>query len=340
MTKAYVASYGKDEKKGIYVVEVDKNSGQLQLIQHFKTRDFPSYLVHKNNLLFCSLKNATGQNTHGGVASFSIDQKGYLSDNDNYASSGRSYTHLCVSKDDKYLFAANFHVGTTAAYQLENHKVMRKVSVVHHEGSGPDPMMQTMPHVHCVGFTPDNKYLYSVDLGSDKIVLYYYDKAQLIEHRKQDIYPGSGPRHMIFSEDGRYAYLVNELSNTIMVFCYHEGMFSMIQMISTLPRHFKGKSSTAAIHLSKSGTHLFVSNRGHDSIAMYAVNKESGKLFLLYMVHTDKEPRDFRILDDKWMLVACQSGHCLEVLKMDLEKDLLEKTEERLEIPSPVCVVF
>ena len=145
---------------------------------------------------------------------------------------------------------------------------------------------------------------------------------------------------MIFSQDGHFAYLVNEIANTIMVFRYLDGVFSMIQMISTLPRHFKGESSTAAIRLSASGTHLFVSNRGHDSIAMYAVNKESGKLYLLYMVHTSQTPRDFNIYDDKIMLVACQNADKVEILKMDLSKDLLEKTEQFVEIPQPVCVVF
>lgn len=341
MPKVYAASYGEGNEKGIYVVDVDPNSLKMHLVQHLQTEDYPSYLVRKGQLLYASLKNATHKNTNGGVASYQIGLDGKLSYNDNYASSGRSYTHLCVSDDDRYLFAANYHVGTTAAYELENRKVIRKVSVVHHQGSGPDPQhRQTMPHVHCVGFTPDKKYLYSVDLGSDKIVLYHYDHAQLEEFRKQDIVPGSGPRHMIFSQDGRFAYLVNEIANTIMVFRYYDGTFSMTQMISTLPRHFTGESSAAAIHLSESGTHLFVSNRGHDSIAMYAVNKENGKLYLLYMVHTGKGPRDFRIYHDDVMIVACQGDNCLEILRMDPMENLLERTGQKIAVPAPVCVVF
>lgn len=341
MPNIYIASYGQNEDKGIYAAKLDENTGALTLYQHLKMDDYPSYLVHKHEFIYASLKNGTGKNTNGGVASYLINEDGTLTLNDNYASSGRSYTHLCISEDDRYLFAANYHVGTTAAYELCQHKIVRKVSVVHHTGHGPDPLgRQTMPHVHYVGLTPDKKYVYSVDLGSDKIVLYYYEGAYLKEYRHQDIVPGSGPRHMIFSQDGRFCYLVNEIANTIMVFHYHEGIFGMIQMISTLPRHFEGKSSAAAIHLSKNGTHLFVSNRGHNSIAMYAVNKDNGKLYLLYMVHTGAGPRDFRIYDDRYMVVACQKDDCLEVLKMDLEKDLLGKTGIQLALPSPVCVVF
>ncbi len=341
MTKAYIASYGEKEKMGIYCLDIDENTLNMTLYEHLLTSDYPSYLIRKHDLLYASLKNATGQNTHGGVASYKISPDGHLALNDNYASSGRSYTHLCISDDDRYLFAANYHVGTTAAYALNEHKVSKKVSVVHHQGHGPDPKQrQLSPHAHCVGFTPDKKFVYSVDLGSDKIVLYSYEGAKLQSVREQAVVPGSGPRHMIFSQDGHFAYLVNEIANTIMVFRYLEGVFSMIQMISTLPRHFKGESSTAAIRLSASGTHLFVSNRGHDSIAMYAVNKESGKLYLLYMVHTGQTPRDFNIYDDKIMLVACQNANKVEILKMDLSKDLLEKTEQFVEIPQPVCVVF
>ena len=337
----YIAGYGEKQDRGIYVLALDEKTNQVTCKQHLETADYPSYLIRKKDFLYAALKNATGQNTHGGVASYHILADGQIVLNDNYASSGRSYAHLCVSEDDRYLFAANYYVGSTAAYALDDHKIKNKVSVVHHEGHGPDPLhRQASPHAHCVGFTPDKRYLYSVDLGCDRIVLYSYDRAKLVEVRHQDIVPGSGPRHMIFSQDGRFAYLVNEIANTIMVFRYLDGLFSMIQMISTLPRHFKGQSSTAAIRLSQSGTHLFVSNRGHDSIAMYAVNKESGKLYLLYMVHTAASPRDFNIYDDRWLVVCCQQANRVEFLRLDLTSDLLEKTDISYEISAPVSVVF
>lgn len=335
---AYIASYG---KMGVYVVDMN-DQGKLSLMQYLPTKDYPSYLVKSGALLYASMKNATKQNTHGGVASFQIGTDGTLAYNDNYASSGRSYTHLCVDLTKHYLFAANYHVGTTAAYVLDDTgRVLHKESVFYHEGHGPDPKgRQTMPHVHCVGFTPDKKYVYAVDLGADQIVLYHYDEAKLEEYKKIPILSGSGPRHMIFSDDGRFAYLLNEISNTLMVFKYHDGHLSMIQMIHTTPRHFKGESSAAAIHMTKSQTHLFVSNRGHNSIAFYSRNQETGKLFLLYMVHCGKNPRDFFIYDDRYLLIACQEDNHLEVMHLDLGKELLEKTNEVLEIPQPVCVVM
>lgn len=339
--KAYIASYGHDDAMGVYVVNLDEE-GHLRLDQHLQTKDFPSYLVTCGNLLYASMKNATKQNTHGGVASFKVLPSGYLDYNDNYASSGRSYTHLCVDAKDHYLFAANYHVGTTAAYVLKDDGcVLRKQSVCYHEGAGPDPLgRQTMPHVHCVGLTPDQHYVYAVDLGADQIVLYDYRDAILKEVKKIPVLSGSGPRHMIFSEDGRFAYLVNEISNTLMVFKYHEGHFCMIQMINTTPRHFHGESSAAAIHMTASQTHILVSNRGHDSLAFYSRNKETGKLVLLYMVHCGHQPRDFYIWEDRYVLIACQGDDHLEVMRLDVQQELLEKTEEVLEIPQPVCVVM
>lgn len=337
MPYIYISSYGENDKKGIYVANFEDN--KLSLVQHYLTEDFPSYIIRKDNYLYASLKNASKNLNNGGIGIFEIkDHRVNLIDH--YASKGRSYTHLCLSQDMKNLFVANYHVGTTAMYALNNPHVTSKVGVVYHEGKGPDPLgRQRTPHVHYVGLTPDN-YVYSVDLGSDKVVLYKVDENGLTLVRKQDILPGSGPRHMVFSKNGRFAYLVNEIANTIMVFRYNSGIFTMIQMISTLPRHYKGENSAAAIRLSKSGSHLFISNRGHDSIAMYSINQESGKLFLLYMVHTGKDPRDFNIYDDQWLVVGCQTSNWIEVLRLDLEKDIMERTGHVLDIPAPVCIEF
>jgi 6-phosphogluconolactonase len=145
---------------------------------------------------------------------------------------------------------------------------------------------------------------------------------------------------MVFSQDGKFAYLVNEIANNIMVFRYHEGKFSLIQAIHCIPRHFKGFSSASAIRLTSSGEHLFVSNRGHNSIAMYRVNKESGKISLLYMVHTGKDPRDFHIIDDQYLIVGCQGDNLLQVLTFDEANEKLLLSDSSLSIPAPVCVTF
>ena len=338
----YVSSYGKHHDKGIYIMKFDKETLEMKRIQQIETQDYPSYMICDDHTLYVAYKNANSHSHGGGLGSFSI-YKDELILNNNYHSSGRSYTHLCVDQSHRYLFAANYHVGATASYQLENGIITQKICAVHHTGLGPDLLKrQTSPHVHYVGITPDQQFVYAVDLGADKVVMYRYSQGVLLEDPDYtlNIVPGSGPRHMIFSHDGRFAYLVNEIANNIMVFKYLQGHFQLIQAIHCIPRHFKGFSSAAAIRLTQSGNHLFVSNRGHDSIAMYRVNKESGKISLLYMVHTGKEPRDFQILDDQYLIVACQGSNLLQIMTLNEDTEELVLTDSTVEIPAPVCIAF
>ena len=236
----------------------------------------------------------------------------------------------------------SIYVGATAAFPLKDHKIGDKLSVVHHHGSGIDLLKrQTSPHAHYVGITPDQKYLYSIDLGADKIVMYDFKDGKLEETSlSQAVNPGSGPRHMIFSHDGKYCYLVNEISNSIMVYQYHDGHFTLVQVIHCVPRHFHGFSSAAAIHMTSSGKHIIVSNRGHDSIVLYRVNQETGKITLLYMVHTGKGPRDFNIIDDRYIVVASQEDDRLELYTFDEEKEEIKPAGNTLDIIQPVCVAL
>lgn len=342
MQTFYVASYGKNDNKGIYIVHFNELSEEFSLIQHIVTKDYPSYMVIKNNNLFVCYKNSSRFNNGGGLGSFTI-YKDELIINNNYISNGRSYTHLCISDNLRYLFAANYQVGSTASYLLENNRIKEKIGAIHHTGLGPDLLKrQTGPHCHYVGITPDKEFLYAVDLGADKVIMYHYQDGKLEESIKHtlNVVPGSGPRHMIFSQDGRFAYLVNEISNNIMVYKYLDKYFNLIQVIHTTPRHFHDFSSASAIRLSNSGKHLFVSNRGHDSIALYRVNQETGKLTLLYMVHTGKTPRDFDIIDDKYLIVGAQDDNELELLTFNEEKEELVRTACTLTIPAPVCVAI
>ena len=342
MKTFYVSSYGKENDKGIYIMQFNPDTLEMKHIQHIETDDFPSYMIIEDQVLYVAYKNANSKNDGGGLGSFSIKGNQLLLNN-NYSSSGRSYTHLCVDREQKYIFAANYHTGSTASYQLANQLIVKKISGIRHKGFGPDLLKrQTSPHAHCVGITPDNQFVYSVDLGADKVVMYRYYQGVLNEdtHATLNLVPGTGPRHMIFSKDGRFAYLVNEIANNIMVFKYQEKRFNLLQAIHCVPRHFKGFSSASAIRLTESGEHLFVSNRGHDSIAMYRVNKESGKISLLYMVHTGKEPRDFNILDDRYLIIGCQGDNKLQVMSFDEKNEKLELTDASIDIPAPVCITF
>jgi 6-phosphogluconolactonase len=342
MKNFYIASYGKDLDKGIYIINLNEETLEMKLTEHIKISDYPSYLICSDSSLYVSYKNANALNNGGGIGSFTIynDQ---LILNNNYNSSGRSYTHLCIDDNHKYLFAANYHAGATASYKLKDRCIKEKICAVRHSGSGPDLLKrQTTPHVHNVGITPDKKFVYAVDLGADKVVMYNYKNGILNEAEDYtlNVIPGSGPRHMIFSKDGRFAYLVNEISNTIMVFKYVDSRLRLIQSVSTIPRHFEGFTSASAIRLTNSGNHIFVSNRGHDSIAMYRVNKETGKISLLTMIHTGKEPRDFNIYNDKYIIVASQGDNKIQLISLNEKEEKLTLLDNELSIPAPVCVAY
>ncbi len=335
MRKIYIASFGPPESRGLYVLDFD--APEFHLDQYLPTQDNPHYILRSDACIYTAMKNMSPKNNRGGVASYRMDEEGHLLYNDNYTSSGRSYVYLCLNADHHFLFAANYQVGTTASYLLDHGKVIKKISVAYREHD----KIHHSPHVCHVGLTPKEEFIYSIDIDGDNIVLYDYRDGFLEEVRRQKILGGSGPSHMLFSPDGRFAYLVNQYTSTIMVFHYSPGgHFSMIQMISTLPRHFRGQSQAGTLHLSRSGRHLFVSNCGHDSIAMYARNPESGKLYLLYMVHTHHDPCDFVIDDDRYMYVICRQEGLLEVLEMDLGRDYLGKTEWVYALPEPVSVTI
>lgn len=337
MTDIFISSCGNPQVRGLYKIEFNKDNLTLSIKEYCQTLGLPSYLIKKNNHIYMTFKN---DNLNQGAGIGIYEYKDNLNEYFLYNSYGRSYCHLCVDEDEKYLFTANYNIGATAFYLLNNYKIEAKVCSFHHSGSGPDELKrQVSPHAHYVGFTPDNKYLYSTDLGADKIYIFNYKNKELEERTdlSLNILPGSGPRHMIFSKDGKYAYVINEISNRIFVYKYVNEHFLLIQSFYTTPRHFNGFSSAAAIKLSESGNHLFVSNRGHDSIAMYRVNKDNGKLSLLYMVHTDKDPIDF-IIDNQFLVVACYKGNKIQVMSFDEENEILKLLDTELELIKPSCI--
>lgn len=341
MINFYVSSYGKGDQKGIYICNLDENNNKIALVKQIPTNDYPSYMITKDNLLYVAFKDAR-KGTGGGVANYVMENND-LTEYSNYDSLGRSYTHLCLSPDNQYLFTANYHVGATASFSLKDNKIEKKLGTIHHHGLGIDLLKrQTGPHAHYVGITPDDQYLYSVDLGADKVVMYDYTDGKLTEQTKLNLLmiPGSGPRHMIFSTDGRFCYVINEISNSIMIYTYHEGHYTLIQGINCVPRHFHDFSSAAAIRMTASGKHIMISNRGHDSIVLYRVNQETGKISLLYMVHTGKGPRDFHIINEKYVIVASQEDNEIELYTFDEEKEELKTTGEKLTIPQPVCIAY
>lgn len=338
--KILASSYDKKEK-GIYLIDFDKKTLKFKLDRWLVTKDLPSYLNRKDNYLFASLKNSGSSESQGGLASYELKAEDIRLIS-HVSSYGCSYTHVFVNHDNSYILGANYHGGTTDLYKLNFPLVTKILDSFVNTGIGPDiNLRQTSAHPHMVGQAPDGKYYYTVDLGADKIVVYTVKNEKLVEDqgRTVNLTPGSGPRHLAFDHSGRFAYVVCEISNKIDCYRYADGHFEFFQRIKAKPDHFKGENSASAIKITDSNNHLLVSNRGHNSLSFYRIDQENGELTLLYMVHTGATPRDFCIVDDKYVFAACQDANEIELFFLNETNETLVRSTSLFKINQPVCVI-
>ncbi len=208
---------------------------------------------------------------------------------------------------------------------------------------------QKSPHAHCINLDAENRFAICADLGLDKVLIYDFESqhGQITPHVQQpfiEVAAGAGPRHFAFHPGAPFAYVINELNSTITAFRYdaERGTLTDLQSVSTLPRDFTGNNSTAEIAVSPNGRFVYGSNRGHDSIAVFGINQETGRLTEVSRHPTGgKTPRSFAIdPTGSYLLVANQESHDVTVFRIHAGTGKLEATEERLEIPFPVCVAI
>ena len=231
------------------------------------------------------------------------------------------------------MLVANYGGGSVAAFPLGSDGALSRVgSFIQHQGSSVDPKRQTGPHGHCINPSPDNRFALACDLGLDKVLIYRLDPAQgkLIPHEppSASLKAGAGPRHLAFDPTGRFVYVINELNSSMTVFTYEaaRGTLQEVQTISTLPADFTGHSSCAEVQVHPSGKFVYGSNRGHDSIAIYAADPKSGALRLVGHEPTQgKTPRHFGVdPTGRWMLVENQGSDNIVVFRIDAESGSFE----------------
>ncbi|HOJ09553.1 MAG TPA: lactonase family protein [Clostridiales bacterium] len=358
---AYIGTYTSGKSEGIYIFEMDTQTGELKPAGVCKGLENPSYQVidNKTEYLYTVMETEKFNGEKGGaVAAFAIDKKtGLLEFVNCQPTKGRVPCHISIDSSREYIFAANYTEGTISVFPISQDGSISPVScIVKHEGSGPNKERQEKAHAHYVSLTPDEKYLCAVDLGIDRIMVYDFDreKGRLYpsKHPEVIIKPASGPRHMAFHPSGKFAYLINELSSDIAAFEYSssDGTFSEIQYISTLP----GESNLpqelskplvnycSAIHISQDGQFLYGSNRGHDSIAIFKIDQLSGKLELTSITSTGGNfPRDFAIdPSGKFLYAANQNSDTIVVFRITQESGIIEPTGSIINVPDPVCIKF
>ena len=348
----YVGTYTQKGSAGIYIFDFDPVTGETELLGTAQTPN-PSFLaIHPSKKYLYAVNELTEfEGAPGGaVSAFAIDpHTGLLTLINQQPSHGTYPCHVTVSPDGAYAFVANYGSGSAAVYPVREDGGLAPASdIVQHEGSGPNPRRQEGPHAHSVTLDPDGRRAYVADLGIDRLMI--YDIASEPGKLRPNTPPyvavagGSGPRHMAFHPSGRFAYLINEMGNTIIAFAYDSqtGGLQALQTVPTLPEGYEGPNTTADIHILPAGDFLYGSNRGHDSLAVYAIDQATGKLNPVgHVASGGHTPRNFAIAPvGAYLLAANQDSDNVVFFKVDPRSGMPQPAGQELEISMPVCVKF
>ncbi|WP_289657910.1 lactonase family protein [Flavobacterium panacagri] len=333
------------QSNGIYVYEFDSATGAFKVKNSSENVISPSYLSVSADNKFIYAVNENG--TQSAVSAFGYDAaSGKLKFLNSNASLGADPCHLI--NDDKNVIVANYSGGNIVVFKKNPDGSITEVQqLIQHEGKGPNAARQEKAHVHMVMFSPDKKFVLSNDLGLDKIFIYKYNptsKNEMLTLKGSvDVKPGSGPRHLTFSKDGKFVYLVQELDGTLTTLSYDKtGNLKVVAETSILPKGFKGGTGAAAIKISPDGKFLYVSDRvDANSISVYKIQKD-GSLELVEQQSTlGKGPRDFAIdPTGNYLLVGHQYTNDIVIFKRDKTTGKITDTGKRIELCSPVGLVF
>jgi 6-phosphogluconolactonase len=355
----YVGTYTGQKSKGIYLSRLDTATGKLEVPVLAAETQNPTFLaVHPRvpalfsvhgPLLFAA-NEVGGGGKSGAVSAYSADgATGKLVFLNQQSSRGGGPCHLSVDPSGRFVLVANYGSGSIAALPIQpDGHLSPATSFIQHAGSSVNNRRQEGPHAHWIDSAPGSQLAFACDLGLDKVMVYRFDPTagSLTPHDPSfvAIKAGSGPRHLAFHPDGRFAYLINELGNTMVAFAYDrtKGSLAELQSLSTLPGGFAGQNSTAEVEAHPSGRFLYGSNRGHDSIVVYAIAPQTGTLTLLEHQSTrGKTPRNFAVdPTGQWLLAANQGSDTVVVFRIDSQTGRLTPSDQTLSVGAPVCLKF
>jgi 6-phosphogluconolactonase len=353
----YVGTYTAGTSKGIYNYHFDPKTGQLTPIGVAAEVVNPSFLVTDPQHRFLYAVTEMGQargpdayKTNGSISSFSIDRKtGALTFLNKIDSGGGGPCHLVVDKTGKMLFVANYGSGSVASFAIKpDGSIGERTGFDQHTGLSVDPARQKGPHAHAVVLSPDNRFLFVPDLGTDQIKIYRVDAAKGTftpnDPPFATVKAGYGPRHFTFGRGAKFAYAVCEMGSSVAVFSYDaaKGSLTPVQTISNLPLDFKGVDNSAEIEVDRSGRFLYASNRGNDSITVFAIDPVKGTLTQVQLVPTQGNmPRNFAIdPTGKYLIAANQKSNNMVVFSIDPKDGQLKPAGQTLDISSPVDILF
>ena len=332
----------KGNSEGIYIYDYNSLTAETNLKSITKTVS-PSYLTVSKNKKFVYSVNEAGQNSE--VSAFSLAHKsGALTFLNKKPSGGAGPCY--ITSNGNQILVANYSGGSISTfYTGPDGAFLAPAQVIQHTGKSIDPKRQLSAHVHQVQLTPDKKYLIATDLGEDQIYTYSFAKTharELILNNIIKTNPGSGPRHLAFSPDGKFAFLAHEFNGKITAFTYTDGDLTKIQEVETTPKDFTGKIDAADIHVSADGKFLYESNRGDaNTINLFAIGSNGMLTFIERMSTLGKGPRNFSIdPSGNFLLVAHQYTNDVVIFNRNKATGKLSDSGKRINVGTPVCLVF
>ena len=354
----YVGTYtNKSASKGIYVYNFDPGTGKLTSLGVAAESEDPSFLaLHPSGKYLYAVNEIDhfGAQKSGAASAFSIDQKtGKLTLLNQAATRGAGPCHISLDKSGKFALVANYDGGSVTSFPVHDDGTLGAAAdFVQHHGSSVNKERQEGPHAHWIGTSPDNHFALAADLGLDEVLIYHFNSAKGTLTPNNPAYvkvnPGAGPRHVAFHPNGKFAYVLAELEDSVTAFAYKasNGSLSPLQTVSalsTLRKDYKGPKEAAEIAVHPNGKFLYASNRGGmDTISVFSINPAKGTLNLKNEYPTmGKTPRNFAIdPTGKFLLAANQESSNIVVFRIDSTTGALAPTGEIVEAPAPVCITF
>jgi 6-phosphogluconolactonase len=347
---AYFGTYTNNTgSKGIYAYRFEPTSGRLTALGAVAETPSPAFLVAHPTGRFLYAANELQD---GSLSAFAIDApSGKLTLLNKVSSRGAAPCHVAIDRTGKFLLVANYGSGSVAAFPIQQDgRLGEATGFVQHKGSSVNPERQTGPHAHYISTSPDNRFVLTADLGLDQVLVYRFDAAKGTLSPNTPpfakLQPGSGPRHLAFHSSGKYVFVNGELSATLTSFAFDSatGAMKEIQTVSTLPAGFTGTKSTAEVQVDRAGRFVYVSNRGHDSVAIFSIDAATGGLKPAgHLSTTGKTPRYFTLdPTGNYLFAGNQNSNTVAIFRVDAKSGQPAATpiQTLTDVPQAVSIVF
>jgi len=349
----YVGTFSVRGSEGIYAFSFDRAKRTLKLLQTVPSLESPSYLaIHPSGKFLFSVNRGKADiaDNGGSVTAYGIDPKsGKLNGLNHRPSYGDDPCHIAIDKTGQYAFISNYSKGNLVVLPIFDDGLIGSPSdAKKYVGSSINPSRQEGPHIHSAVISPDNRFLYVSDLGTDKIYIYEFNSSNgtLTPAKTQEVNvsPGSGPRHFVFHPSGKFAYLAEELTSSVCTFSVNKvtGALDILEdTVPSLPESFKASNTSADIHTDVKGKYLYLSNRGLNALSIFSISP-TGKISLVGHQETNgKTPRNF-LVDPKgeFIFVANQDSDTIMMFRTNAKTGKLVAVGKPVKVPSPVCLML